>query len=262
MEGATIEVMEKGLVVVLGALAGAGLVFACSGSDNNSNFADTPLLPEAGDAPTGFNTDGAGEGGGEGGTPNCTAAIPGGFTPNWIAPNTSLKGSCKAADIDAYYTQCLSDGTQIGTPTWTAQCDKWVASNTACASCLEPSNHSGPVQWYEVLGVKRRYVTFNIAGCIAIEQNALGANDCGGAYNTAVECKRQACEQCFATGGTAAQFLSCEQSAGGQGVCKSYGAVESSTCSDAGPEPAQCKVAAGQTDADFFKQLMTVFCGN
>lgn len=248
--------MEKIFAVALASLTAAGLVFACSSSDD-STFDNKNPTPDADTTETGsFNT---GDGGDGSAPKDCNPAIPASFMPQWNPPNKTA--ACTTAEIDgtgSYYEACLAD------PTKTADCQAWLAAHAACAACIEPANGSGPVQWHDTTRVKRNYVTFNVAGCIAIKSNALGPNDCGAAYNAAVECGRQSCDKCFATGGSQDDFVACEQAVSTQGICKSYQTQQSQTCAgikDAGAPSLDCFKGSGETSEAFFTRLITIFCG-
>jgi hypothetical protein len=250
--------MEKALAVVFASAVAAGLVLACSSSDD-STFENKNPENDADTTETGtFKPTDGGDGSA---AKDCNPAIPAGFTATWTPPVNPNPHACAAADIDgagSYYEACLAD------PSKTTQCDAWVTAHKTCADCLEPANGSGPIQWHDTGGIKRRYVTFNVAGCLALKENAFGPTDCGAAYNAAVQCQRESCDKCFATGGTQDEFIACEKSVASQGVCKSLGTQQSQTCAgikDAGASTLDCFQAGGESAEVFFTRLMTTFCG-
>jgi hypothetical protein len=258
--------MERVLAAAFASLVAAGLVFACSSSDD-STFTNKNPEPDADTTETGtFVNDGGNEG-----SPakNCTATLPAAFTPTWVAP-AKTPGACAPADIDGYYANCLTDPKDPG------KCDTWVAANTTCANCIEPKNGAGPVQWHEYMGRKRTYVTFNIGGCVALEQGATTADSCGAALNGETDCEHAACDACYPTGGTDSEFLKCECDAlggafdpssgackiqaGVQAQCTTYHNTRAQKCpslTDGGT--AQC-LPSNPADA-YLKSLIKIFCG-
>jgi hypothetical protein len=239
------------------AIVTGGLLVACS-DDEGSTFEDKPLLPEASAPGPGF--DAGGDGAGDAGPPRCDPAIPADFKPSWAPPATRpTPAACSAQELTEYYAACLEDTTKP------ADCAAFAAAHAACTRCIEqPSTLGGPVQWHTVGSQERLYFTINVAGCLALEQGKVGEDDCGGAYNAAVQCSRQSCEQCLATGGQFTQFSACQKNVQTGGLCKSYEDVQSVACSgikdpDAGT--LACFQAPGEGLDVFFPRLMNVFCG-
>lgn len=246
--------MEKGLSFVVAALGIAAAVIACSGSDSSSTFGsgqdaggnDTPISPIVPDQPA---TDASAPSP----TAKCDPAIPASFQPTWVAPH--VPKACSAAEIKDYYDACLAD------PSKRDQCATWTTAHPGCTACLEPSDKSGPVQWYDTSTQPRLFFTLNVAGCIALKQDKLAATDCGGAYNAAVQCTRSSCTTCLETGGSFAQFKTCQQAVKQQGICKSYETQMSQTCQGAASATVDCFQGSTEAQDVFFQRVQTIFCG-
>lgn len=257
--------MEKGsfwfaslgsLAVLAGVVvAGSSSLVACS-SSNDSTFGDgvdsgppdpgpiSPLVPEAG-----------ADGGGEGGAKQCTPSIPAEFKPSWTPPTKATPAKCTADELQGYWDACLKDASKK------EPCVAFANAHKDCTACIEPADKSGPVQWHQ----ERLYYTLNVAGCIALQQpGKTGPDDCGGAYNAAVQCTRESCQGCFATGGTFTEFSECQKKVSSQGVCASYQTVQSDACQgikEAGKPTLQCFLGNGEALETLFVRVEGFFCG-
>lgn len=242
--------------------ASSAIVAACS-DDDESTFGEGK--PEAGaDSPGTFNVDGGG--GDDGSLPGdaepgakCEPVIPDGYKPAWNPPSRTDAGPgpCSDGDVAAYYDACLAS---LGSPDAGSACDAWKTANAACTTCIEPADNSGPIQWYQ----QRYYYTLNVAGCIAIKQEKFGETDCGGAYNAAVTCEREACSGCFKTGSsTFGDFRTCQNAASMVGICKSLETQQSATCSGVKGDPATspCFKGTSEDEKTFFTRAIGIFCG-
>jgi hypothetical protein len=236
---------------------GVTMIVACSGSDG-STFTNGNPDADAEPPPPPF-TDGGLDGSGETGAPQCDPAIPAAFSPSWAAPaKKPSPAACTAQEMTDYYAACLNN------PDTKAACSTFTAAHATCAACVEPTNLAGPVQWHTVAGEARKYFTINIAGCLALEQDKLGENDCGGAYNAAVQCERSSCETCLATGGLFSQFSSCQKSVQQEGVCNSYENVQAAACpniKNAGQPTADCFPKVGEQVDAYSARVMAIYCG-
>lgn len=257
--------MEKGPAFVFGLLAitctAALTVIACS-DDDTSTF-NEGAADAASESPGTFNLD-SGSGGdgaviGEGGAgAKCEPVIPDNYKPTWTPPAMpGQPGPCSQNDLAGYFDECLAS---LGQPDAGNACDTWKAANAACSACIEPTNNSGPIQWHQ----QRFYYTLNVAGCIAIEQDKYGEMDCGGAYNAAVTCEREACAGCFQTGtSTFDDFRACQNAAAMVGYCKSLETQQASVCQGVKSDVATagCFKDASEDNKTFFTRAMGVFCG-
>lgn len=245
--------------LVLASLAcGALIVVACS-SSTDSTFPGEPPKPDAEpDAPGTLVPEGGGlpDSAAEAGPSSCPPAIPGTFAPSWKPPKKSA--ACSAADITAYYNACLANP---ATTEKDGTCATFKSAHAACAACAEPDDKSGPIQWQ----ANRKFYTSNIAGCIAIVQNAPEPGKCGDAYNAAVQCSRAACEFCFELGGTFDQFSACQKEAGKQGLCKSYENAQAAACAgynSPGSPALKCLKTSSAEPADsYYPRLIGAICG-
>jgi hypothetical protein len=245
---------------VLSALLGAtAIVVACSSSDP-SEFPGDPPKPDAeSDAPGNFLPEGGGPDSSlEAGPKSCPpAAIPQGFTPTWKPPTRNAT-ACTTMDIKGYYDACLADpGKTEGDGT----CAKWKTANATCAACTEPADNSGPIQWHQT----RKFLTTNIAGCIAVAQAKPEAGKCGDAYNAAVECGRKACDFCYEAGGNDEQYGACQSAAKKAGLCKSYDDAASAACAGindpTSPALPCLRTSSAEDRSVYYPRLIGVICG-
>lgn len=254
--------MEKGPAFVVAAFmlgCSATIVAACS-DDGGSTFNEgTP--DAASDGPTGsFNVDSGN--GGDGALPGdaepgakCEPVIPDDYQPAWNKPTKAT--ACAAEDLAGYYEECLGNITDAGAA---GACDAWKGAHATCSQCIETADNSGPIQWYQ----QRYYYTLNVAGCIAIKQDKYEATDCGGAYNAAITCERDACAGCFKTNTSSfADFRACQNAASMVGMCKSLETQQGTTCSGVKTDPATatCFKETSEDTKTFFTRVMGIFCG-
>jgi hypothetical protein len=226
---------------------------ACS-SSSDSTFGDKADGGDGGEPPpiSPLVPDSSAEGGGDAGPKQCNPVIPADFKPKWVAP--TKMAACSPEELQGYWDACLKDASKK------EPCAAYTTAHAACVACIEPPDKSGPVQWHQ----NRMYYTLNVAGCIAIEQNKMGETDCGGAYNAAVQCTRESCQQCFDTGGTFNDFRECQNKVSMQGICKSYQTVQSNTCQgikDADAGTLQCFQNNNESLETLFVRVEGIFCG-
>jgi hypothetical protein len=227
--------MEKGFgfLVTLITCASVGLlVVACDDEKEPSEFggegvdASTDGPPVFGGSSSG-GTSSSGGASGEGGTPGakCEPTIASNYAASWTPPTAPASpGPCTTTTVGSYYDECLAT---LGKGDHKTRCDAWNAANTACGQCIEPTNQSGPIQWHR----SRFYYTLNVAGCIAIQQNAFANTDCGYAFGASVNCNRDACSGCFETGSsTFDDFTNCQNAAKMVGLCQTLNTQAGTEC--------------------------------
>ncbi|HSO39759.1 MAG TPA: hypothetical protein VLT33_44840 [Labilithrix sp.] len=242
-------------VVCMGGLAAV----ACS-STGDSTFAEEPPKPLIEPGPISNlvpdDAGGGGDGGGgEAGPASCPPAIPAAFAPTWTAP--TKKSACTTEELKGYYDACLANA---GQTEGDGTCKKFKAAHADCGTCAEPDDGSGPIQWH----VSRKFYTINVAGCIAVTQDAPEAGKCGDAYNAAVQCSRESCESCFAIGGTFTQFRDCQKSVQGTGICKSYETTQAAACTgykNAGSPALACFNSGTEAQEIHFTRVISLLCG-
>jgi hypothetical protein len=245
-----------GSALTLAALFGC-LAIACS-SNTDSTFGGEPPKPDAEDGPiSNLVADAALSDAKEAGPASCAPAIPPAFAPTWSAP--SKAAACTTGELKGYYDACLASP---GTTEADGTCATWKTAHAACGACAEPADQSGPIQWH----ARRAFYTLNVAGCIAVQQGPAeaGSASCGEAYNAAVECARRSCESCFAVGGTFSQFLDCEKSVQGAGICKSYENAQGAACTgykNAGSPALGCFTIGSETQEAHFTRVVGLLCG-
>jgi hypothetical protein len=245
------------IAAALSGMLGASVV-ACGGSGDQSLFnGGTPDsgLPAPGyDAGT-FNTGNQGDDAGE--APACIPITSGTFTPSWKKPTPFAQAACTAAQIDGFYSACLSP------PVDKSTCESFVKANGACSTCIQSQEvdaTQGPVIWHS----QNAYYTMNIAGCIANEQKDLSANGCGASYQALLECRESACTACFSNGGGSFQnFIQCEQQAAEP--CAPFSTAMHNACGDsihdAGSPASACVPPASTSALDVYKRIAPLFCG-
>jgi hypothetical protein len=241
-------------MVGLGGLAAV----ACSGS-GDSTFAEEPpktVVPPPPISDLVPVDAGAGEAAVEAGPTSCPPAIPTAFAPTWTAP--TKKAACSAEDVKGYYAACLANA---GKTEPDGTCKKFKADHPDCGGCAEPDDGTGPIQWH----AGRTFFTLNVAGCIAVAQDAPEPGKCGEAYNAAVECSRQSCESCFAIGGTFTQFRDCQKNVQGTGLCKSYENAQAAACTGyraAGSPALACFNSGSEAQEVHFSRVISLLCGS
>jgi hypothetical protein len=210
--------MHKGLVVigsVSATVAVLAIGVACGDSGDGSTFpGGDPNDSGAGSFDTGgfVVTDGNTDDGNRRPV-DCNPHLPAAFTPQFKAPKTP-SGACSSADLQAYFERCLD-------PVDVAACKTWREdpAHAACVTCIEPADHSGPIQQH----ADRLYSTLNIAGCISIERNETTEGTCAVAYWNAIQCTRDSCATCLTNQGADDfnEFYACQQKAEETG-CAGY----------------------------------------
>jgi hypothetical protein len=260
--------MEKGFGFVASVitLASVGLVIvACSDEKEPSEFggggvdASTDAPPVFGGSSSGGSSSGASSG--EGGTGGkCEPIIADDYTPSWTAPAApAAPGPCTDATVGTYYDECLAT---LGKADHKARCDAWNAANTACGQCIEPTNNTGPIQWYR----DRFYYTLNVAGCIAIQQgNKFADDECGYAFGASVNGNRDACAGCFNGTATFPDFQNCQNAAKMVGICKTLNASAGTECPgdlQTATETKGCfkSVSPAEEVKTHFTRVMGYFC--
>jgi hypothetical protein len=248
--------VPSALTALLSLASTALCAVGCS-SPTQSEFSSEPpkadaealpgsLLPEAG---TGTSADAA--------PSSCPPAIPATFAPVWKAP--AKAAACTTDELTGYFDACLKDPS---TSEANGSCASWKAAHAACGACAEPTDNSGPIQWQ--LG--RKFYTLNIAGCIAVAQAALPEPEkCAEAYNAAVQCARESCSYCFASGGTFNQFTECQKAVATKGICRSYENVQGVSCQgykDANSPALTCfNNGSSETTQVHFTRVVALVCG-
>lgn len=225
-------------------------VVACSGDDKASVFTPAEAGPAVDPTPvTSFQ-----DGGDDATTAACTPASVASFSPSPVGTKPLYEGVCTSAQLDAYYTACLTQ------PYSKTGCDAFKAANTACGACVDTADGDaqlGPVVWHD----SRSWFTLNIAGCIATADKSHAA--CGAAYDALLQCKRAACVQCFsASTASFDKFNQCEHDAGTT-VCESYLKQQTADCTtmgDGGPSD-QCIPPGGSSLQAAFDILAPKYCG-
>lgn len=247
------RVMKKHHVFVAFALGVLGGVVACS-SSGESTFGNqkaeedggpppiSPIVPEEG-----------GSDGGDSGPAQCSPNIPNDYAATWAKPVVDHE-ACTTDELLDYYNACLAD------PNKKDPCTAFKAAHDKCVKCTEPTDNSGPIQWF----MDRLYYTLNVPSCIALVEGNTGDDSCGAAYNAVLQCTRVACEGCLATGGSFdTDFKSCRTNAQGTGLCKSYDAVRADACkgvTDAGSDAILTCAQGSSTPAEHFTRVMALFC--
>ncbi len=183
---------------------------------------------------------------------NCTPSLPATFNPTWKAP-VARAGQCQADELTGYFDACLPKIDAAG-------CLAWLDEHKTCAECIEPDDNSGAIQIYS----NRTYLTLNVAGCIALVQNQLGADKCGAMYDRAAQCRRQSCDDCFSLGGTFQNFTDCQNKAAQTG-CKTYEDQSSAACvgykDPDGGAPDCFPRSQNEQNRDHFVRVMGIMCG-
>lgn len=251
--------LAASVVVVAALFSSTFIVVACS-STSDSEFPAEPPKPDAGpDAPGPLVPEGGGlpDRAPEAGPASCPPSIPPTFTPVWKAPAKSA--ACTADELKDYWDACLANP---GKTEVDGTCTKFKTDHATCGACAEPDDKSGPIQWQ----LNRKFYTLNVAGCIAVAQEALPEPEkCGEAYNAAVQCGRESCSYCFEAGGTFNQFTDCQKEVGKLGICKSYESAQAAACQgykDAGSPAIPCFNNGGAEAPEVhFTRVVGLVCG-
>ncbi len=243
-------------VVASSLLVGAvSLAFLACSTEEPSTFKPEDNL-DGGPAPISDIVPEAGLDAAEGGPQACAPQVPDSFAPQWKAPTPST--ACSTADVTGYWTACLADpGVTEGDGT----CAAWRTAHAACATCAEPADGSGPVQWQ----LNRKFYTLNVGGCIAVQQGKPEATACGAKYSASVECKRVSCSYCFEQGGSFSQYTDCQRAAANEGVCITHDKALTTPCDgykNAGSPALQCFNAGttGDTAQVWYSRVIGLLC--
>jgi hypothetical protein len=188
----------------------------------------------------------------------CAPISSGTFTPQWKQPAPFAQGLCSDAQIDGFYSACLSP------PVNPAACDTFVQANGDCSKCIQSDDtdsNQGPILWH----ASRSYYTVNIPGCIANAEQNMSASGCGAAYQAVLECNQSECSACFTpTSGSFANFVACEKAAV-KGDCAPFNDKLHTACADslhdAAAPAAECVPAASAAAFDVYKRIAPLFCG-
>lgn len=243
-------------ILPLGAVV---VVCACSGTNPNvfpdppdSGPWEQPTGPEAGDL-----FDGGSLFADAKSTAICVPQAVSGFAPAWTPPEAWKQGVCTMAQIQSFYTACLTP------PISGTTCDAFVKANTTCAPCLQLTDtapQAAAIVWHEA----KAYWTVNVAGCIARAMGDPSGSGCGASYSAAIACRQQSCNACWAAQGTSAtfqQFATCEDQAGGT-TCSSFSQQVPATCGNLSMGAGNvCMPASSATAQEAYMQIAPLFCG-
>lgn len=234
----------------------SAVVFVACKDDTPSEFTDPK--DDGGNVPDrvqGFKTDGNSEL--EGGPKvECKPSLPTTFKATFVAP--VKQEACTAAQIDGYYKACLPNLDE-------QPCKDFLAANADCVKCIEAPDAKGPLQIYTVNNIPRYYYTLNHAGCIGLVTGKTGDDSCAKAFDTAVNCRRAACDACFTQEGAQYEnFTDCQVEAAGSNACKTYETESASKCPnyrDAdGGAPDCFSVDVNEDNQKLFTRLANTFC--
>ncbi len=243
--------LSIGLTVGLFALA----VAACE-SETSSAFDENEKDGGAVDTGPGFNTDGNTTGLDANGPVSCNPSLPATFKPEWKPPTKSA--ACDADELGEYFDKCLTNqAPDAGDP-----CKEWATAHDTCAKCIEPTDNTGPIQWYR----DRYYYTLNVAGCLAILRNEMAEGQCPETYAASIQCQRASCDDCFRVEhATFPDFQKCQSSARGS-ACAGYegkiGTICGKTYND--PDGGAYDCFRSNQDKDqkqHFVRVEGIFCG-
>lgn len=214
----------------------------------------------AGDASTG--DAGASDAAGEA-SATCAPGDVTSFTPSFHPPSGAHQAKCTAAQIDAFYTDCLADGATAAT------CAPFGkdggADDHACAACLVSRAGDaayGPIVVFPLSAGSA--IETNFAGCVALVDPS--AVDCAKKYQAGVECEHAACDA-VCRGDDAAsfeQYSGC-RGAANVGACNAYtkaGQCALALDADAGDGGATSRcLFAGTTFEALYRAIAPLFCG-
>lgn len=249
--------MQKGRALLLGSVTASLLALAVIACDDESTSKFPGGGDDAGSTDTGPGFVVDANPGDDGTAPlSCNPNLPGTFAPAWKAPTKA--SACTAQQLGEYYDACLTtQSADAGDP-----CKTWTTANAACATCIEPTDNTGPIQWHR----DRYYYTLNVAGCLSLERNEPNAGQCPASYAASIECQRAACDGCFgAKGATFQDFQTCQKSAKGS-ACATYettfGQICGTTFND--PDGGAYDCFPQPSDANskvHFVRVEGIFCG-
>ncbi|HEY8074429.1 MAG TPA: hypothetical protein VIF62_09970, partial [Labilithrix sp.] len=161
-------------------------------------------------------------------------------------------------------------------------CDAYVAdaSHATCVGCLEAAQGAGPIEWHASGGDAHHDYIINFPACVALKIGDTTADGCGASWHTQLECERDACDACFAGGGSSDEIRTCACTAEGGSIdaasgacrvpqnsssfCTSYLKTRLTKCAgatDAGSPVDTCLPASGEARDVYIKRLMRISCG-
>lgn len=243
------------LSIALTVGAFAAVAAACDGSSSGSEFEDPILDGGEPDSGPSLVTDGSSF---DSALPpvSCDPSLPDNFEPDWKPP--TKEEVCEQSDLEKHYEECLE--INRNTAQGGARCDAWKEANEACAECVERADNSGPIQIHR----GGYYYTLNISGCLALERNEFGADQCPAATAASFKCQRDACDSCFeAPNAEYSDFVECQQRAR-DSVCSTYNGKIPATCESGytGPDGgAYACMRQGDDEKTHFIRVESIFCG-
>jgi hypothetical protein len=182
----------------------------------------------------------------------CVPACAVTYTKSWRPPHPH-QAACTQANIDLFRQVCLGTQADGG-----AACKSLTATvaGKACEECILPSTGTE----LGALIATGGYISPNIAGCIAIEQNTVadGAG-CASASLYLSECRAVACGACAKDANTTTDMINACDTAADTGAClaESTAAKCLDQLADGGPG-SQCLVG---TDFDTtYSAIVPIFC--
>jgi hypothetical protein len=196
----------------------------------------------------------------------CTPQLPATFAPTWSPPTKAAK--CTTDELGGYFDAC-------STSLNAQACKDWLSGHADCGGCVQKTDNTGPIQTFR----DGLYLLLNTAGCISLTIQADGGTDaCAKAFDSAAQCRRQSCDQCFAPNLPSSQvafqnFNSCEQGAS----CDKWNSDENTACAPGASKlAAQCfptstegaalngadTTARTAAQRSFYVRVMGVTCGS
>ena len=188
------------------------------------------------------------------------------FTPTWRPPSGAHQAKCTAAQIDAFYTDCLSNAaTQTTCVTFGRD---GGADDRACAACLvskASDSTLGPIVVHALAAGSSQEIDF--AGCVALVDPS--AVECAKKYQAGVECAHAACDKVCRGDDSVAfdQYTGC-LGAADLGACSAY--TKAGQCvlalgadagdGGAGDATSRC-IIAGTTFEALYRAIAPLFCG-
>jgi hypothetical protein len=178
------------------------------------------------------------------------------FTPPLYVPAGLDKGECTSAQMQSFYTACLSS-TATDATCGAGFGASAPAADVACGACLltpESSTSWGPVVSYSV-----GTVSLNVAGCMEILGSTSGLA-CAKAYEAANACESYACENCSVSSATSNQDHQACVLAAADGSCTMY--ETAATCGDVEADSGATTTCFQGTDfGSRFAAIAPIFCG-
>ena len=195
------------------------------------------------------------------------------FTPSWHPPSGAHQAKCTTAQMDAFYTGCLSS---TATQATCAPFGKdGGAGDRTCATCLVSRSSDatlGPIVVHPLAAGSAQEMNF--AGCVALVDPTAVA--CAKTYQAGVECEHAACDKVCRGDDSAAfdQYMGC-RGAANVGACNAYtkagqcvfalgaDAGDGGGAGDAGGASgatAAC-LFAGTTFEELYRAIAPLFCG-